>query len=108
MTREQLIARVGNAFDAGLLTPERIRLMSNWLDFVLRFEGGQMNYVVDFLESERMRTGLHQTLANDVDGYALIQFAAILTHPCQQCAVDPGAWWTRPGLMCRHRDGASA
>ena len=46
-------------------------------------------------------TGL-ATLANDTDGYAIIQLAAILSHPCPRCATDPHAWHTRPGF-CTHR-----
>jgi hypothetical protein len=106
MTRDDFLARCANAYDAGLMTPERIRLMDSWLDFVLRFEGGQMNYVADFIEDERRRCrGFHagHTLAGDINGYALIQFAAILTHSCQICATDPKAWWTRPAF-CPHRN----
>lgn len=47
--------------------------------------------------------GPHQmTLANDAEGYAAVEFTAILTHPCQICATDAGAWWTRAGF-CPHR-----
>lgn len=105
LTKEQFLARCGNAWDAGLCTPERLRLLENWLDFVLRFEGGQMNYAVEFLEREQQRTNFFHggsTLAGDPDGYALNQLAAILTHPCQACATDPKAWWTRPAF-CEHR-----
>lgn len=102
MTRADFLARCGNAFDAGLCSPERLRLLDKWLDFVLRFEGGQMAYVADFLESERERTnGFKPILASDDVGYSLIRLAAILTHHCQTCAVDREAWWTR-GAFCPH------
>ena len=105
MTKDEFLARCGTAWDAGLCTPDRLRLMDRWLDFVMRFEAGQMSYVVDFIAMEARRcerfTG-HKTLANDEDGYALIRLAAILTHPCQECATNPKAWWTRPAF-CDHR-----
>lgn len=110
MTKEQFLARCGNAYDAGLCTPEQLRLLDRWLDFVMRFEGGQMAYVAEFIEQESRRTNhfhRHGTLANDGDGYALIQLAAILTHPCQSCATEPEhkAWWTRPAF-CEHKKRA--
>ena len=118
MTKEQFLARCENAFNVGLCTPERLRLMERWLDFVLRFEGGQMSFVVDFLAAEKRRNNAPTQdmaigrLAGDADGYALNQFAAILTHHCQECATDPNAWWTRSGF-CDHRklvpsDGSGA
>lgn len=105
MTKDELLARVANAYDCGLLTPERLRLLDRWLDFVLRFEGGQMNYAVEFLADERKRLdnfGHGRTLAGDADGYALIQLSAILNHKCQKCATNPDAWWTR-GCWCRDK-----
>lgn len=104
MTREEFLARCANAFDAGLCTPEHIQLMDRWLDFVMRFEGGQMDFVAQFIEAEYRRLGhFTRTLANDATGYALIQFAAILNHHCQTCATDPQAWWTR-GAFCDHEN----
>ena len=106
MTREDFLARCANAYDAGLMTDERIRLLDRWIDFVLRFEGGQMAYVADFIEDERRRChGFYSShvLANDAEGYALVKFAAILKHPCQICATDPTAWWTRTAY-CPHRE----
>lgn len=103
ITRAEFLRRCGNAFDAGLATPEHLRLMEQWIDFVMRFEGGQMGYVADFMEMETRRLEyFHRTLANDKEGYALVQFAAILTHPCQLCAEDPKAWWTRTAF-CPHK-----
>lgn len=107
MTKEQFLARCANAYDMGLCTPERLRLLDRWLDFVLRFEGGQMRYAVEFLDAEvrRNRTatnGAIGMLAGDDDGYALNVFAAILTHKCQTCAEDPDACHTR-GAFCPHK-----
>lgn len=130
MTKAEFLARAANAYDAGLITPDRMRLMSAWLDVVMR-EGhsrvcdfaaavgvdrqSQWKYVADFwgdpdagelgrlLAKSRIHSdGYIHTLANDADGMALIQLAAIFSHPCQQCAVSPDAWWTRPGF-CRHK-----
>lgn len=109
MTKDEFLARCDNAWEIGLCTPERLRLMERWLDFVLRFEGGQMCYAVDFLEQEMRRnggptgTGAIGKLAGDDDGYALIQLAAILTHRCQACATDSGAWHTRQAF-CQHKE----
>ncbi len=109
--KDELLARVATAYDLGLLTTPRLGLLREWLDFVMRLEGGQMTYVVDFLQAERERNGTSPNmaiskLAGDVDGYALIQLAAILTHPCQKCATDPSAWHTRPAF-CSHRKETS-
>ena len=114
MTKEEFLARCANAFDAGLCTPQRLRILDRWTDFALRYNGvhlgqtGQDRYLFDHLECESRRTAAkgfqsgHRTLASDTDGYALIQMSAILNHPCQICAVDPKAWWTR-SAMCPHR-----
>lgn len=104
LTKEQFLARCGNAFDMGLITPETLRLLERWLDFVMRFEGGQMNYVADFIEAEARRLERfypQKTLANDADGYKLIQLAAILGHRCQACAQSQHAWHTR-AAFCEH------
>jgi hypothetical protein len=98
MTKDELLARVANAYDCGLLSDVRLSLLARWLDFVMRLEGGQIHYAVDFLADEAKRLdrfGRGKTLAGDADGYALILFAAILTHQCQTCATSPNAWWTR-------------
>lgn len=108
MTKEEFLARCANAYDAGLVAPERLVLLDRWIDSVLRFEGGQLRYWLDFLENENQRTnGFHHTLANDADGYALVQFSAILRHPCQQCATDLNAWWTR-SAFCEHKKEKTA
>jgi hypothetical protein len=108
MDKEQFLARCGNAYDMGLCSPERLKLMERWLDFVMRFEGGQMSLVADFLMAEKRRCNAPGPgmaigrLAGDDDGYALCHLAAILTHPCQACAVDSGAWHTREAF-CDHK-----
>lgn len=103
MTKDEFLARCANAYEVGLCSEVRLRLMFDWLDALMRLEGGQLSYLVPFLEAENSRTGSFvHTLANDADGYALIQFASILRHPCQRCATDPDAWWTRPAF-CEHR-----
>lgn len=104
LTKEQFLARCATAYDMGHIRPETITLLNKWLDFVLRFEGGQVSYVADFLEEEKRRTnwfGPGRTLAGDADGYALVYFAAILGHPCQKCAEDREQWHTRPAF-CNH------
>jgi hypothetical protein len=110
MSKEEFLARCANAYDAGLCTPERLRLLERWLDFVLRFEGGQMSYVAEFMDSESERTNHFRgskTLASDRDGYSLIEFAAILSHHCQQCATSRDAWWTRPAFCDHKREAVS-
>lgn len=108
LTKDEILARVATAYDMGLLTGRRMKLMERWLDFVLRFEGGQLAYAVDFLEAEKRRNGISNTgaigrLAGDADGYALNVLAAILTHKCQACATDKNAWHTR-AATCPHAD----
>lgn len=79
--------------------------MESWLDAIMRFEGGQINYWYEFLEQEYKRLDRfanQKTLANDHHGYQVIQLAAILTHPCQLCATDTQAWHTRSGF-CPHK-----
>jgi hypothetical protein len=105
LTKQQFLDRCANAFDAGLISESTLGLLDRWTDFVMRFEGGQMNYAIDFLRDEYDRLEHfhpHKTLANDADGYRVIQFAAILKHHCQQCATNPNAWWTR-GCFCDHK-----
>ena len=108
MTKEQFLARMANAWDEGLCTDQQLRLMERWLDFVMRFEGGQMQYVRSFMEDEWRRTGnFSRTLAGDHEGYKLIQLAAIVTHPCQECATssekNTDVWWTR-AAFCPHKE----
>ena|SRR3990167_1370317 len=105
MTKEQFLKRCETAWEAGLASPEVLRLLEEWVDSVMQLEGGQMSIWSQFLEAERRRThGFHSsaTLANDAAGHQVIQLAALLNHPCQACSEDPDAWWTRPGL-CLHR-----
>lgn len=107
LTKEQILARVSTAFDMGLMTRKQMALLDKWLDFVIRFEGGQMSYVAEFLESEQRRTeNFGRTLASDTDGYALNRLAAILSHPCQQCAEDQKEWHTRTAF-CPHKQRVS-
>ena len=115
MTKSQFIKRCENAWDMGLITPERLRLMERWCDFVMRFDHTfigygqtQGTYVIDFIlvEQQRLRQqddAWPKTLANDDDGYKVIQFASVLSHPCQVCAEDPKAWHTRTAF-CPHKE----
>lgn len=114
MTKEEFLKRCETVYANGHARPEVFSLMSRWLDFVMRFEHtlfthgqGQGPYVWDFLEMERERlqsetSATARTLASDATGYELIQLAAILSHPCQQCAEDRNAWHTR-SAFCEHR-----
>lgn len=106
-TKDQLLKRFETCIDKGLCQPHLLALMERWLDFVIRFEGGQISDVARFLQEEHKRHALYgpkdaMTLANDKDGYCLIQLAAILNHPCQKCAEDPNAWHTR-AAFCEHK-----
>lgn len=107
--KEAFLRRCANIYDVGLADREILILLNTWVDAVMRFEGGQINTFVDFLLSERQRHGFysHGTLANDHLGYKVIKFAAILAHPCQKCAEDPNAWWTR-SAFCEHKDKAKS
>jgi hypothetical protein len=101
--RDNLFDRLHNAYNMGLLGPEALELLRDWVNFVMRFEGGQINSIADFFARETKRTrGWSRTLANDTDGYKLVQLTAILCHPCQKCAVDPNAWHTRYAF-CEHQ-----
>lgn len=105
MNKEQFLKRCAAIYDAGLATPERLKLLDRWVGGVMRFEGGQTSYFSDFVADESMRTdhfSSSKTLANDTDGYALVQIAAILNQPCQKCAEDTKAWWTR-SAFCKHK-----
>jgi len=109
MTKQEFLDRCANAWDTGRVTPERLRLMRDWLDFVMRFEGGQISIALEFLNAEAQRNHAPMgnmsigNLAGDTDGYALQEFAAILAHTCQKCATDPTAWWTR-AAFCEHKE----
>lgn len=106
MTKKEFLERMANAYDMGLINDKSIAIVYRWLDAVMRLEGGQFNYWVDFLEAEKFRTenfAGHKILANDKEGYQAIQLSAILKHPCQKCAVDPQAWHTR-FAFCNHKE----
>lgn len=105
MTKKDFLARCSNAFDMGLCFPEILQLAERWTDGVMRYEGGQIHYWQELMEDEFKRLerfASHKVLANDQVGYKVIQLMAILTHPCQKCAVDPKAWHTRAGF-CNHK-----
>ena len=111
MTHDEYIARCETIWRKGHARPELFSLLRNWLDAVMRYEhslfslGGQTqgrNWL-EFLNAELVRTGDgSRTLANDRDGYALQEIAAVLCHPCQRCAESSEAWHTRPGF-CEHK-----
>jgi len=106
MTKEEFLNRCATAWEAGLITPETLRLLESWADSVMRLEGGQINFWSQFIEAERRRTdSFHpsRTLANDHTGYKIIQLVSVFTHPCQKCAEDPNAWHTRP-KFCPHKE----
>ena len=113
MTRDEFLARCATIYDTGHAKPELFRLMRDWLDAMMRLEhtflgrmgDGQGQHFLDFMKQEEERLGGRyccSTLASDRDGYALQEIAAILAHPCQACAEDSQAWWTRPGF-CTHK-----
>lgn len=105
LTEKQFLARCKTAWKMGLCTPDRLALLERWLDAVMRLEGGQLHYVAEFLSDESKRTQHFwsgRTLANDANGYALIQLAAVLNHPCQKCGEDIEAWHTRMAF-CVHK-----
>ena len=92
-------------FEMGLITDETVKILERWCDAMMRLEGGQLRIFLDILAGESERTNgfhSHSTLANDRDGYKVIQIAAILNHPCQKCAEDKDAWHTRAGF-CQHK-----
>jgi len=126
MTKDEFLARAENAWNMGLITPERMDLMNQWLEVVMREghsrvadqRGGQeqWRYVKGFWDGEMQRlnrrtdetfgaSGATFTLANDSDGYALIELAAVLSHPCQACAASRNAWHTRRAF-CNHKKAA--
>lgn len=55
MNKEEFLARVSNAWDMGLCDPVVLRLADVWCDAVMRYEGGQVHYWVDFLKDEYER-----------------------------------------------------
>lgn len=111
MTKDEYMQRCETVWAKGLARPELFGLLRDWLDAVMRYEhslfsiGGQTQGRdwLEFLNAEMRRTDDgRRTLANDADGYALQELAAILCHPCQRCAASPNAWHTRPGF-CEHK-----
>ena len=95
-----------NAYDMGLCSFKILEHAEDVCDAVMRLQGGQYNYWVDFVEAENKRTRNFQNqyqLANDTLFYNVIQLMAIMTHPCQKCAEDPKAWHTR-SAFCDHRE----
>jgi len=46
MTKEQFLARCETAYDMGLATPGRLRLLGRWVEAVMRLEGGQFGRAV--------------------------------------------------------------
>lgn len=105
MTKQQFLKRCETIYDLGLADSDTLKLLERWADIVMRFEGGQIWALVDFLQKESERTqrfGNHSILAGDTQGYKIIQIAAILTHPCQKCAEDKDAWHTR-AAFCKHK-----
>lgn len=106
MNKKQFLKRMSNAYDMGLCKPKVLALANDWCDSVMRFEGGQLRYWVDFLEREAERMNSFDSrscLANDEAGYKIIQLMAIMTHSCQKCGEDPEAWHTRSGF-CTHKE----
>lgn len=111
MTKADFLSRCATAYDAGLITPESLRLLREWTDAMLRYQHtqfsdgqGQGKDWLRFLHAEFQRTdnGKH-TLANDHDGYGLVQLTCLLAHKFQECATSKDAWWTRPGF-CQHKN----
>lgn len=105
LTKEQWLKRCETVYEWSKSHHINLDLLHNTVDSVLRLEGGQISYWVDFLESESKRTenfASHKTLVNDHDLYNLVYLTSILCHHCQQCAEDKNAWHTRPGF-CEHK-----
>ena len=101
MTKQEFIKRCGNAYDMGLI--DCLWLMRDWCDAMLRLEGNQAHAFFSQIEKDRSRTNdFSRTLANDHQGYKIIQLTSLLAHPCQTCAEDPGAWHTRTAF-CEHK-----
>lgn len=116
MTKDEYMKRCETIWNTGNARPELFRLLRDWLDAVMRYEHSlfsmdgqtQGRYWLAFLNSEFVRTNDGaRTLANDADGYALQEFAAVLCHPCQQCAESKDAWHTRAGF-CDHKQPNAA
>jgi hypothetical protein len=110
LTEAEFLERCRVAYRYGLGRPEISRLLERWVDAVMRMEHSLFSHGqsqgrswLEFLKREDERTERgEKTLANDKDGYALQQIAAVFSHPCQICATSPDAWHTRPAF-CPHR-----
>lgn len=112
MTKKEFLNRCETAYDMGLTKDLTLNLMQDWCDAIMRYEAArgstdnQFKYWEEFLVKERERTGNFANdcvLANDVEGYKIIQLTALLAHPCQKCAEDTDAWHTRSG-WCSHKN----
>lgn len=107
MTEEQFIERCRTAyrkFGWPQLT-QTLHHAAEMTDALLSLEGGQVKDFVEYMSAASRRTegfSPSRTLASDRYGYNVIQFLALLNHPCQQCAVDTDAWHTRTGF-CEHK-----
>lgn len=104
MTKSEFLKRCETIYIAELASEEVFKLLNRWVDAIMRLEGGQTGAFATFLNYEKSRLLNFlpsKVLANDVNGYKIIQLAAILSHPCQDCAEDKAAWWTRSGF-CTH------
>jgi len=102
LTKEQFLKRCETIYDLGFARKKILSLLYEWVDAVLRLEGSQVHYWIDFLVKEKARTkNFSNVLARDKE-YALCCLTAILDHPCQQCAEDRDAWHTRSSF-CNHK-----
>ena len=112
ITREDFLKRCETVYEKGFANRKLFALMQNWIDFVMRFEhtmfsNGQTfgSIILDFIDREKyhLEKSNNKTLANDEIAYAMLQVAAILSHPCQKCAEDKDAWHTRTSF-CLHEN----
>ena len=102
LTKEDFVNRCGAAYDAGLVDSDTLELLKLWLNFVIQFEGGNMDYVSKFMVDERSRTDMYiHTLSTDLLGARAVQLSYLLSHRCQACATNPHAWWSKDG-SCDH------
>jgi len=106
MTKEDFLKRCETIYEMGLARSDVFKMAEDWCDAMMRLEGGQFHYFFEQLEKDSERAGRFMpgsTLAGDSLGYDAIKLLAVLTHHCQKCAEDKGAWHTRPGF-CTHKD----
>lgn len=83
LTKEEFLSRCENAYDAGLCGKEQLNLLYLWIDFVMRFEGGQIHEVARFLQSELNRNGVKSTgaiskMAGDKIGYDITKWWCLI------------------------------